>query len=278
MNIYGPQYHESFLMKIDINGVNKKTILRMPDTYDKPYLNDAAMDISLDGKLITYSPRFDGGIWVVNSDGTNNSRVVDLGIHPYWSADGKKITYENVRIFKARGCGGYDIWDNERGGISVIDLETKTITPITEDKKTHMPKWSPNGKYIAFQIDSVSGTPPQYSPGIMIYDINDKTFAKIEKAWSPLWGKCSNKLYYQTRGEVKSIYISLPNSEDEKSEEDTFVYYYIGDEWGENRYHEFEGKIYSTYLYKNDWVKQAKRNSEINTKVYVDEKVGKLIY
>jgi Tol biopolymer transport system component len=101
-------------------------------------------DWSSDGTKIafaSYSGTTD--IWVMNADGTGQTRVTSTSDawenEPVWSPDGTKIAYGS-----ARG-GPSQIWVMNANGSSQVQL-----TGLTDNGTSFSPAWSPDGTKIAF--------------------------------------------------------------------------------------------------------------------------------
>lgn len=90
-------------------------------------------DWSPDGKKIV----FDKGphIYIINVDGTNETRLVSNGSHPIWSRDGTHIAYiayPNIIMMRVDGTERVQLTSN-----LIVD---------------HKMKWSSDGKYIVFLV------------------------------------------------------------------------------------------------------------------------------
>jgi CxxC motif-containing protein (DUF1111 family) len=108
----------------------------MPDV---PTTGHSFPAYSPDGSKIAFSAN--GGIWVVNNDGTNPNLISFEGtdFHPSWSPDGTKIAFSSART-----------------GVAQIFTMTPIGTEVTNISNNasfndRMPTFSPDGTKIAFQ-------------------------------------------------------------------------------------------------------------------------------
>lgn len=85
---------------------------------------------SPDGSTIAYYK--DGGIWFVDSDGTND-RFFTEGIQADWSPDGKRL---------AIATAGWNIF--------LVDKDSANFEWLIRDGESNSPAWSPDGKWVAF--------------------------------------------------------------------------------------------------------------------------------
>ena len=95
---------------------------------------------SPDGTRIAY---LDDGVWVMNTDGTNQRFLLLSSTRPAWSPDSTRIAYATT------GRGGGGIWVVNADGTNRQQLATSGVTPV----------WSPDGTRIAYApySDGVSG-------------------------------------------------------------------------------------------------------------------------
>jgi Tol biopolymer transport system component/predicted Ser/Thr protein kinase len=163
-----------------------------------------AIDLTKDTKVDNYQPSFSpngeliafrserdgGGIFLMGSTGESVRRLTDFGYNPAWSPDGKKVLFatESVEHPYSRGTTS-QLWTADvEGG------ETQKIY----DGDAVQPRWSPNGKWIAYWglprgtgqrviwIISASGGNP-----VMITKDNYIN-------WSPTWSADGKYLYFSS--------------------------------------------------------------------------------
>ncbi|MEU8039321.1 hypothetical protein [Streptosporangium sp. NPDC049078] len=130
------------------------------------------LDISPDGTKIAYT--FNGGIKVINADGTNPVTLITGNAYfPDYSPDGTKIAYGLTK----------DIYTINTDGTGQNKL---TVNPPTWSDTSSHPDWSPDGTKIVY-MHSQPGPPP------LIYVMNaadgsSKTWLSagdLRAVWSP---------------------------------------------------------------------------------------------
>lgn len=118
--------------------------MRLEDYLDMEQV--AAPQISPDGKVIVYTrswvnvaeDRFDSELWVMDSVGGRNRRLVEGGTDVHWSRDGSRITY---------------LGNTDRGPeifVRWMDGDANTSQVTHQGMKPENLSWSPDGRWIAF--------------------------------------------------------------------------------------------------------------------------------
>ncbi|MBI5652160.1 MAG: PD40 domain-containing protein [Chloroflexi bacterium] len=92
---------------------------------------------TLQGKIV-FQGAIGGMIYTVNGDGSD-LRIVTDGIDPAFSPDGKQIAFAR--------------WSNINPGLFVINADGSNERLIFGSPKIRSPRWSPDGKFIAFTQD-----------------------------------------------------------------------------------------------------------------------------
>lgn len=121
---------------------------------DVPTTGHSFPALSADGSKIAFSAN--GGIWVVNNDGTNPNLISFEGdTQPAWSPDGTKIAFSSTRT------GTAQIFTMTPIGTEVTNISNNSLV------NDRMPTFSPDGSKIAFQR-----TPNAVNPVGKIWTMN----------------------------------------------------------------------------------------------------------
>jgi dipeptidyl aminopeptidase/acylaminoacyl peptidase len=154
---------------------------------------------SPDGKQILYSGNASGRInlWVMNADGTGAHQLLhsdDAQSGAVWSKDGSSVVYQQDR-------GGDEIYDlytvSAAGGVPQPLTQTEQITETS-------PRFSPDGKLLAFQHKEKAGS--SVNLAVMDWSTHQVRLLTHEKdpkrsweivAWSP-----DGKTLYANRGDL----------------------------------------------------------------------------
>lgn len=173
--------------------------------------NDAAVQLlpiwSLDGQQIAYSSDRGGtfGIWIMNSDGTDATKVLSTGgsvSGMAWSPDGKKIAFTQS-------------YGPRFGTLSVLDLATgeKQRLGAGIGSSVGTPTWSPDGKIVA--LSALDPYSTRYREGvnrILLFPV-DGSQQRVQKApehWSfgvrandgPVWSPDGKHMALISKGKL----------------------------------------------------------------------------
>lgn len=196
------------------------------------------LDFSRDGRYVAYASFPGDVLWRANRDGSQLQEVTKATPHPAsprWSPDGSEIAFVDfpatgparayvvssqggapVRLLPANQCCDeldptwspdgkrLALWVASPAGkaeteLRIVDLSTRQVIFLPPPpKRTSLPRWSPDGRYIL----AVTNPYPE-TDGLEIYDFKTQTWKIIltEKVgWPPVswpsWSKDSRSIYY----------------------------------------------------------------------------------
>jgi len=155
------------------------TFIMNPDgTKQKPLnLGIPLLSWSPDGEKFVFANYTDGEIYVMNADGTGETRLTNnayLDNFPVWSPDGTKIAFISDRL------------DNPSQEIDIYIMNAvdgSDQTRLTFTNKDNQPAWSPDGKKIVF-TSARDGIGNIY---VMNADGSEQTRLTTNGAASPSW-------------------------------------------------------------------------------------------
>jgi serine/threonine protein kinase len=164
----------------------KNPINLTPDSKE----NDTMPTFSPDGKFIAFrSERNPSGIYVMGATGENVRHVSDMGFHPSWSHDGKKI------VVSTRAAAVHTVHTVPNSALYVLDVATQAKARIETGGDAIMPSWSPNGHRIAFwfvadgKLGEIATVPANGGKPV--------TVASDEASdWNPVWSPDGKYLYF----------------------------------------------------------------------------------
>ena len=110
------------------------------------------------GDFIAYYSWRRGGIWVVPALGGTPRRLTDFGSSPAWSPDGELIVFQSAPL---RDLGSNTFSGPPPSTLWTVSLEgtVRQLTKPGEPRGGHgFPKWSPDGKEVAFVVTSNTST------------------------------------------------------------------------------------------------------------------------
>jgi len=160
---------------------------------------------SPDGKMIAFGQ---GGIRLIDRDGSNLRLLETGGIAPVWSPDGKQIA------FVAEGNGQLEIYSMNADGTNRRNLTNNAVWDVN-------PSWSPDGRKIAF----ISNRDGDYA----IYAVNTDGSGQQRLArnfsrsfffpnWLPQWSPDGAKIAFTSnRDGNEEIYVMNSDSTNQQN-------------------------------------------------------------
>ena len=183
---------------MDKSGNDMRTIVEMKTTCQKPVRSNSRTH------LLFY--HFPGELYSVNIDGTGLT-LIDRAENGYlgsadWSPDDRQIVYTK------------HFYDSEKSDLILYNVSDKTYTILLNDGNPSCPKFSPNGKQIAY----CKSTPTDRS----IYKIDvsgNNNQLIINNASCPNWSPAGDKITYLSSGEGGSTQIFVVNVDGSNSKQ-----------------------------------------------------------
>ena len=192
--------HASCIFTIDVDGGDVTKVTGEPNPLEWTF----ATSWSPDGKRIVFeSHKEGGGIYVVDIDGSNETRLSPAGVEdrsPAWSPDGSKIAFESRRD------GNWEIYVTSADGSNPTRLTESTAA------SEGYPAWSPDGRKIAFTSyeDDRRDIYIMNADGSNVTRLTKDSIIKSSPSWSPDGTKIAFCGYYESDPEAEG-YIYLAN-------------------------------------------------------------------
>ncbi|MGH8951632.1 MAG: DUF5050 domain-containing protein [Acidimicrobiia bacterium] len=156
-------------------------------------------------KILFDTTRIPGGIYVMNADGSEETRLAG-GAAAQWSPDGSKIVYSGP----SPSFTNTDIWMMNADGSSQVNITNNDATA-----ESH-PTWSPNGGEIAYVRDEtgLGDIWKMRSSGSASVQLTNSPAADTEPVWSP----DGNMIMFTTfRDGNSEIYVMLADGSNESN-------------------------------------------------------------
>jgi Tol biopolymer transport system component len=131
---YEYKKNEWYICSCDVNGGSRKTIYKIGEFSGKlpSELWRMIMDISQDGKILySVTTAIKSGIWIINTDGSDDHQLLSWGKNPRWAYNYSKIVFE--------GEGNKEgIWLMDKDGSNVSQVLTEGSSPAFCDANEKM--------------------------------------------------------------------------------------------------------------------------------------------
>ena len=164
--------------------------------------DDWQAEFSPDGKWLAFrSERNGGGIYIMNPDGKNLRRLTSAGFNPTWSPDGSEVAYSTAQVIADPAFRPI------RGTLFAIKVATGERRILWALSDAVQPRWSPNGRRIAFWGFASQGGQRDIwtitSAGTDPVKVTDDAATD----WNPVWSPDGNYLYFGSdRGGTMEIW------------------------------------------------------------------------
>lgn len=156
-----------------------------------PGIDEQAPAFSPDGRLIAFYT--ESGIFIMGATGESVRRITNIGFDPAWSPDGKQLAF--TRNEGAIDPTGRNTRDNP---LMIVDVAGGAPRTLAEGDFMQ-PRWSPDGKRIAFWETSASG---QRDIATVSSSGGKQTIVRVTSDtaldWSPTWSPDSRWLYFSS--------------------------------------------------------------------------------
>ncbi len=164
---------------------------------------------SPDGARIAFrSSRNDGGIFVMQSDGSQVTQLTNTGFNPAWSPDGRELALADDNIWDYEGRNTFP----SASRLWAINVNTRERRVITEHDAVQ-PNWSPHGQRLAFWGEQNGGHRDIWTvaaSGGAPTPVTDDAFID----WNPVWSPTGEQLYFLSNrgGEMNLWRVTIDES------------------------------------------------------------------
>jgi len=140
------------------------------------------------GRIAFRSSRDGGGLFVMDADGSNVTKITEFGYNPAWSQDGREIVFSRVNVQEVNSRTA------ALSPLYAVDVETKKIREVAEGDAAQ-PSCSPQGNRIAYWVMHKGG-----QRDLWTVDAQGGEPVKVtdDKAndWNPVWSPDGRYLYF----------------------------------------------------------------------------------
>ncbi|HMY75374.1 MAG TPA: protein kinase, partial [Blastocatellia bacterium] len=151
------------------------------------------------GSVVFRSERNGGGLFVMGATGENPRRIANFGHNPSWSPDSKQIVCGTDYIFNPK-------LRTSKSRLVLIDIADGKNRVLLEGDDTAQPRWSPNGKRIAYYRRTKDNRRDIWT---IAADGSDPRAVTDDAAvdWNPVWSGDGKYLYFASdRQTVASLW------------------------------------------------------------------------
>lgn len=151
--------------------------------------DDTQPACSPDGLSVVFrSERNGGGLFVMSASGESVRRIANFGHNPAWSPDGKQIVCGTDYIFNPK-------LRSAKSRVVLINVASGQDRILVKDDDAAQPRWSPNGRRIAFYRRTSVNRRDIWT---IATDGSDPRPVTDDDAvdWNPVWSGDGKYLYY----------------------------------------------------------------------------------
>lgn len=187
-----PGFAQIYIENAD--GSNARQLLKSQFNDEKPALSPDGRRVAFTRYVADGAPLKDGGVFIVNVDGTGLKQIDTLSEDVSWSPDGSKVVMTRA-LFDPGTQAPYNValWtvNADGSGLNQITLKGRRCENVCANgAQDNQAVWSPDGKRLAFKRDTYT-KPEQFSIFTVATDGSDLRLVTPEGMdvgdpdWSP---------------------------------------------------------------------------------------------